>query len=165
MENVRISNVYVEIPATKPDAGYEYEGPTEDMPRNISPASIVGLPGAMISNVTLTNIEIKYPGGGNPFFAQVTLDQLDSVPEKATAYPEFSMFGELPAWGLYIRHAKDIQINNLVLTCQRKDYRTAIVTDDVHTASFRNVKVTEPGKKKMIHTYKSTGITGAPARQ
>ena len=165
MENVRISNVYVEIPATKPDGGYEYEGPTEDMPRNISPASIVGLPGAMISNVTLTNIEIKYPGGGNPFFAQVTLDQLDSVPEKATAYPEFSMFGELPAWGLYMRHAKDIQINNLVLTCQKKDYRTAIVTDDVHTASFRNVKVTEPGKKKMIHTYKSTGITGAPARQ
>ena len=40
MENLRISNVYVEIPTTKPDAEYEYESPTEDMPRNIAPASI-----------------------------------------------------------------------------------------------------------------------------
>lgn len=79
---------------------------------NISPVTIISLPDAMISNVTLTNIE-----------------------------------------------------NNLVLSCQKKDYRTTIVTDDLHTASFKNVKVTEPGKNKMIHTYKSTGITGTPARQ
>ncbi|HRP55811.1 glycosyl hydrolase family 28 protein [Agriterribacter sp.] len=165
MENIRISNVYVEIAATKPDAGYEYEGPTEDMPRNISPASITGMPDAMISNVSLTNIEIKYPGGGNPFFAKVALDELDNVPEKTTAYPEFSMFGELPAWGLYIRHAKNIHVNNLVLVCRKKDYRTAIVADDLHTASFKNVKVTEPTKKKMLHTYRSTDITGIPSRQ
>ena len=38
--------------------------------------------------------------------------------------------------------------NNLVLSCQKKDYRTTIVTDDLHTASFKNVKVTEPGKIK-----------------
>src|SRR4030095_367477 len=37
LENIRIKNVTAEIGATKPDAGYEYEGPIEDMPRNISP--------------------------------------------------------------------------------------------------------------------------------
>ncbi|HMM17563.1 MAG TPA: glycosyl hydrolase family 28 protein, partial [Petrimonas sp.] len=37
MKNVRISNVYAEVPMSKPDAGYNYEGPVEDNPRNISP--------------------------------------------------------------------------------------------------------------------------------
>ncbi len=87
MENVSISNIYVEIPATKPDAGYEYEGPTEDMPRNISPASIVGMPDAMISNVTLTNIEIKYPGGGNPFLPKCHLINYTAFRKKQLRIP------------------------------------------------------------------------------
>ncbi|TNF39966.1 MAG: glycoside hydrolase, partial [Bacteroidetes bacterium] len=32
MSGVTISNVYAEVPATKPDAGYNYEGPVEDLP-------------------------------------------------------------------------------------------------------------------------------------
>src|SRR6185295_3544873 len=103
----------------KPDAGYEYEGPYEDMPRNISPAGIVGLADATINNITLNNISIKYTGGGNPLFAKLGLKELDNVPEKITGYPEFSMFGELPAWGLYVRHAKNIKINNLVLIADK----------------------------------------------
>ncbi len=159
LENVRISNLYVEVPVTKPDAGYEYEGPVEDMPRNISPASIVGLPDAMISNITLNNVEIRYPGGGNPLFAKIGLDELDKIQEKANAYPEFSMFGELPAWGLYIRHAKDIMITGLTLTAEKKDYRTAIVLDDVHRSGFKLLKISEPGKKKPLFQYRSSDIT------
>lgn len=51
MKNITIKNVYAEIPMDKPDAGYNYEGPIEDLPRNISPASIVGLPEYKIQNV------------------------------------------------------------------------------------------------------------------
>lgn len=158
MENIRIFNVYVEVPATKPDAGYEYEGPVEDMPRNISPASIAGLPDALISNIILKNIEIRYPGGGNPLFAKLGLDQLEKVPEKAASYPEFSMFGELPAWGLYIHHATGIEVSNLVLSAAKKDYRTAIVLDNVHQSTFQSLQVKEPGNKKSLHMHKSTGI-------
>ncbi|MBN1107803.1 MAG: glycoside hydrolase, partial [Bacteroidales bacterium] len=132
MKNISISNLYAEVPATKPDAGYNYEGPVEDLPRNISPSSIVGMPDAIIENITLKNIEIRYPGGGNPNFARVGLDELDKVPEMAASYPEFSMFKELPAWGFFIRHARNISFENVALICERKDYRTAIVLDDVH---------------------------------
>ena len=69
MKNITIKNVYAEIPMDKPDAGYNYEGPIEDLPRNISPASIVGLPEYKIQNVTLRNIEIVSPGGGNLYYA------------------------------------------------------------------------------------------------
>ena len=78
---MHISNVYAEVPATKPDAGYDYEGPTEDNPRNVSPSGIVGLQDNKITNVSIENVEIVYPGGGNPLYAKVGLDELDKVPE------------------------------------------------------------------------------------
>jgi len=159
LENIRISNVTGEIAANKPDSGYEYEGPIEDMPRNISPPIIItGLPGAMINNITLSNIVLKHPGGGNAMFAKVGLNELDSVPERPAAYPEFSMFKELPAWGVYIRHASNVQFNNVSLSCIKKDYRTAIVLDDVHDSKFLAVKVTEPGSKKPLYQYRAAGI-------
>jgi polygalacturonase len=159
LENVRIKNVLIEVALAKPDSGYEYEGPIEDMPRNISPAIIIaGLTGAPITNVSFSNIEIKHPGGGNPMFAKVLLDQLDSIPEKPAAYPEFSMFRELPAWGIFIRHAKDIQFNNLKLSCNKKDYRTAIVLDDVHHAQFMSTIIKNVGNKKTLHQRNSEEI-------
>jgi len=159
MNNISISNVYAEVPATKPDAGYNYEGPVEDMPRNISPSSIVGMPDALIENITLKNIEIHYPGGGNAAFAKVGLNELNKVPEMAASYPEFSMFKELPAWGFYVRHAKGISFENVLLICEKKDYRTAVVLDDVAGATFKALKVSEPGTgKPPVFSYKSTGV-------
>lgn len=159
MENITISNLYAEVPATKPDAGYNYEGPVEENPRNISPSSIVGMPDVPIKNVKLKNIEIVMPGGGDPFYARVGLDELDKVPELGDKYPEFSMFKELPAWGFYIRHAENIEFENVTLRCMEEDYRTAIVLDDVHNAHFKNLEVEEPGEEKeAIFRYRSSGI-------
>ena len=161
MNNITIQNMYAEIPATKPDAGYEYEGPVEDMPRNISPASIVGLPGQDITGVTLRNIEIVYAEGGNPNYAYrgIKPADLDSIPEMASSYPEFSQFKELPAWGFYVRHARDLTFENVKLTVKSGDYRPAIVLDDVKDATFRGMNYNEPGRrKKQLHSYRSTGI-------
>ena len=160
MKNISISNVYAEVPSAKPDAGYNYEGPVEDMPRNISPSAIVGMPDAAIENITLKNIEIHYPGGGSSAFAKIGLNELDKVPEMAASYPEFSMFKELPAWGFYVRHAKGISFENVVLVCTKKDYRTAVVLDDVAGATFKSLKVNEPvGTKEPVYSFKSTGIS------
>ena len=159
LENIRIKNVSAEIATTKPDAGYEYEGPIEDMPRNISPPIVIaGLPDAIISNVSFTNIEIKHPGGGNPQFAKVSLNELDNVPGISNSYPEFSKFLELPAWGIYIRHASGIQFNNLKLSCDKKDYRTAIVLDDVHHSRIISTTIKEVDKKKPIYQNNSSDI-------
>ena len=159
LENIRIKNVSAEIAATKPDAGYEYEGPIEDLPRNISPPIIIaGMPDAIIKNVSFTNIELKHPGGGNPMFAKVSLNELDSVSEEKATYPEFSKFKELPAWGIYIRHAREIKFNNIKLSCAKKDYRTAIVLDDVHRTEFITTTIKEIDKKKPLYQHKSSEI-------
>ncbi|HMG67976.1 MAG TPA: glycosyl hydrolase family 28 protein [Chitinophagaceae bacterium] len=160
LENIKFNHLSIEIAGNKPDSGYEYEGPIENMPRNISPAIVIaGLPGAIITNVSFKNIEIKHPGGGNPFVAKILPNDTDSVPEKSDAYPEFSMFRELPTWGIYIRHARDVEITGLSLQCSKKDYRTAIVLDDVHHSRFLSMNIKEPGSKNSFSQNHSTEIS------
>ena len=160
MKNIVIRNVYAEVPLSKPDAGYSYEGPVEDLPRNVSPSSIVGLLQYKIKNVTLSNIEIVYPGAGNPHYAKrgLSKQELESIPEMPEAYPEFSQFKELPAWAFYVRHAEGITFDNITLKAKEADYRPAIVLHDVKEASFENVKVEEPKNtgKKEIFLHNST---------
>lgn len=157
--DVKISNVKIEIPAGKPDAGYEYEGPVEDMPRNVSPGIIItGIKESPIHNVVLNNITIEHPGGGNSSYANIPMKELEQIPEMEKSYPEFSMFRELPAWGTYIRHADGITFNNVNLICGKKDFRMAVVLDDVHGATFKLLKVKESGKKQSVYSNKSTNI-------
>ena len=156
MDGITIRNLYCEVAASKPDAGYEYEGPIEDLPRNISPCGIIGLKDSKIKNVTLENIEIVFPGGGDPHYAHVGLDELDKVPEMPKAYPEFSQHMELPAWGFFIRHVDGLTMNNIKLTALKKDYRTAIVMDNVNNHNISNLTVIEPDSdtKKAVFERK-----------
>jgi hypothetical protein len=144
---VTIRHFSVQIAAGKADSGYSYEGPVEDLPRNISPIVLTGLPGAFLQDIRLEDVTVRYPGGGNAFVASRLAS--DSVPESPAKYPEFSMFRELPAWGMYIRHARGITVKNLRLSCAVKDYRTAIVLDDVQGVGWEGADVKEPGKKKV----------------
>lgn len=162
MKNITISNVYAEVPFGKPDAGYNFEGPIEDLPRNISPASIVGLVENKIQNVTLKNIQIVYPGSGNPLYAKrgLTPAELDGIPEMREAYPEFSQFKELPAWGFYVRHAEGITFENVTFTALNKDYRPSVVLDDVRNATFSGLVVNEPESvgKQQVFPYKTSNL-------
>jgi len=155
LSNVVIQNMYVEVAADKPDAGYSYEGPIEDNPRNISPSGIVGLKDQPIRNVTLRNIEFVYPGGGNPNYAYrgTTQEELAAIPEMADAYPEFSQFKELPAWGFYIRHAEGITFENVKLRAEAKDYRPALVLDDVKGYDVSGLTVEEGKNKKKKQIF------------
>ena len=155
LKNITLSNIKVEVPLGKADAGYSYEGPVEDLPRNISPSGIVGIPDIPIENVVLKNVEIIYPGGGNKNYAYrgTSPEELDSIPEMIDVYPEFSQFKELPAWGLFIRHAKGITLDNVRLVAEAKDYRPAVVADDVDGLVIKDLKTDEPaskGKKQVV---------------
>lgn len=121
LNNVTISNVYAEVPAGKPDAGYEYEGPVEDLPRNISPASIVGLKGYDIRNVKLENVTIVTPGGGNPYYAKVgtSAKELDAIPEMADRYPEFSAIQGAARMGLLHPPREGYRFRQREVHCQK----------------------------------------------
>jgi hypothetical protein len=120
---------------------------------------ISGLPDQIISSITLKNIAIKFPGGADKTLAKISIDNIQDIPEKPNSYPEYNMFGQLPSWGAYIRHTKDVQFTNLSITVDKADFRTPIVLDDVHTASFKKLTVKEPQGKKKIFTHNSSNIT------
>jgi polygalacturonase len=98
-------------------------------------SSIVsGIPGHPIEDILLSNIRIYSRGGGTK--EQAALDP----PEKEDAYPEPTMFGELPAHGFFIRHVKGLQINDLSLSYLKEDARPAFVLTDVKGVEFYRLR-------------------------
>jgi len=87
--------------------------------------SITGLPGHLVQNITLQNISIKYKGAGT------TEQALRDVPEKPESYPEYGMFGTLPAYGLFCRHVKNLKVHNVQMEFENDDLRPALIFDDV----------------------------------
>jgi parallel beta-helix repeat protein len=69
LKNVTIKNMKVEVPFSRPDDAFEIRGPEPPFFHNAFPSSITGIPGHRVENVTLENIEIRYPGRGNPGMA------------------------------------------------------------------------------------------------
>ncbi len=154
IRNVHISNMKVQVPFGRPDINYDMRGPEVDFFHNAFPSSIVGIPGYNVENVVLENIEITYPGRASKGMAYVPLSRLNRVPEYEKSYPEFSMFGELPAWGFYVRHARGLSFSNIKLKLADEDFRPAFVFDDVSGLNLEGIKLPDPGKKQII-LYKS----------
>lgn len=150
IKNVHIKDVKVQVPLGRPDIDYDMRGPEVDFFHNPFPASIVGLPGHPIQNVVLENITISYPGRASKGMAYIPLSRLEQVPESAKDYPEFSMFGELPAWGLYVRHVEGLTFKNVKLTLEDRDFRPAFVLDDVDNLKMNRIELPVSGKEQII---------------
>ncbi len=155
IKNVRIKNVKVSVPFLRPDYKYEIRGPELPFFHNIFPASITGIPGHSLENITLENIKITYPGKGNKAYAYSSLSRLKDVPEKEAEYPEFSMFGELPAWGFYVRHVNGLNLINIKVKIKKPDYRPAFVFDDVQKLNLEGIEIKGDKKKNRI-VYRDT---------
>jgi polygalacturonase len=94
---------------------------------------IAGVPDHLIEDVALSNIRIFYRGGGTKEQAQV------QPPERETNYPEPSMFGEIPAYGFFVRHVRAIQFSNVTVSYLSEEMRPPFFLDDVIFAKFNNV--------------------------
>ena len=53
------------------------------------------------------------------------------VPESKSAYPSSIIFAKgLPAWGLYVRHADNVRLENTDFELVGEDRREKVVADD-----------------------------------
>jgi polygalacturonase len=146
LKNVTIRNVKAQIPFERADKAYDLRGPDLPFFHNPFPASITGLPGHPVENVTIENVEITYPGRASKAMGYIPITRLKQVPEREDEYPEFSMFGELPSWAFYVRHVNGITMRNVKVNLENVDYRPAFVFDDVQKIQLE--KVTLPSNKK-----------------
>ncbi|NKF24104.1 glycoside hydrolase family 28 protein [Solimonas sp. C16B3] len=101
-------------------------------------ATIAGLPGHPVEDVSLSHIRITHRGGIGAASAQ-------APPEHAGAYPEPSMFGISPAQGLYARHVRGLHLDDVVIDAVRPDARTALQFDDVANLSLADVSANGGG--------------------
>ncbi len=105
---------------------------------------IAGLAESAIEDVHLSNIRIHYKGGGTKE------DAMREVPENEKNYPEPSMFGVLPVYGFYIRHARGISFDNVEVSYENAEARPAFMLDDVKGAEFFRTNAQLSGGAKMF---------------
>ena len=94
---------------------------------------IAGVPGCPVSDVHLSDIHLTLPGSGT------AADSLRAVPEMPDGYPEPFLFGRLPAWGLFARHATGLRIRNLTLEPNFPDARPAVWLEDVTSSELAGI--------------------------
>jgi polygalacturonase len=126
-------------------------------------ASIIsGIAGHEVEDVTLSDIRLLYRGGltlddvakqpaniVNTFFFRggggVPPRQPYETPEREKEYPEPSMFGLVPAYGFFIRHAKGVDLNDVGVNYMKEDGRPAFVFDQVEGVALENCKAAKSG--------------------
>ena len=98
--------------------------------RNAGPVgcSITGLPGHPVRNVWLSNISIHHLGGVKADDLQAINDSIANENEKA--YPEATMWGNLPAKGFYLRHTRNVHFDNVTVQTDAPDARPDFVYSD-----------------------------------
>jgi len=149
---------------------------------------ISGIPGHDVEDVKLSDIRILYHGGltldqvakqpkdlvNNFFFKDpsgaVPPREPFDTPEQEKQYPEPSMFGMLPAYGFFIRHAKGIELNNVEVGFMQDDRRPAFVLDHVIGVDFQHVKAQKAAGvstivMKNVENFTSRGCTPLPDTQ
>jgi len=108
-------------------------------------SSITGIPGHYVENVNIRDILFNYTGGAQKEDANIV------VPEKINEYPENRMFGPvLPAYGFYVRHVKNLTMENIQCRVRNADPRPAFIFDDVHNAWLNNFQASVPSMENPI---------------
>jgi polygalacturonase len=101
-------------------------------------AVLSGIPGHPVEDVLLSNVRLLYHGGGS------AEDAARRPPENETAYPEPSMFGVLPAYGLFARHVRGLVLREWALSYEKPEARPALVLEDLEDAYLDHVAARRP---------------------
>ncbi|WP_066725847.1 rhamnogalacturonidase [Sphingomonas pituitosa] len=107
-------------------------------------AILAGLPGHPIEAVRLSDIDLRFgggPGGALPA----------APPELADAYPEPSMFGPTPAWGLWARHVRGLGAARLSLRRSGADPRPPLLLEDAADARI-GFDADAPHRYHIVHS-------------
>ncbi len=153
MENITINNLTMMDVVAYPiyiTTGSRNRGPNVTTPsraRNIfisnvvatgidpmSGIQITGIPGQPIEGVRLDNIRLVFKGGGTNMGVAYMPKELGAI------YPEPSRIGTMPAYGVFARHVKGLELANINVSFETNDFRPAMACVDVDGLEVDNFK-------------------------
>lgn len=115
-------------------------------------SSITGVPGAMIENISLHNIQVVNKGGVR---AGEYLATTDKVKEDEKGYPQPTVWKNLPCSGLFIRHVKNITLSDINLYSTNPDPRVPLIGVDIDRLDIRNFRTDKAGNSTL---YQLEGV-------
>src|SRR5215831_3312045 len=119
------------------------------------PSVIAGLPDAPVEGVDISGLRIGMGRAGTG------PAKLDEIPEKREAYPDPTMFGPLPAYGLWVRHAADLAIRDLTLRAPSGEQRPALVVEDARDITLTGLRGSPASWWNNVH---ASTIDAGPIR-
>jgi polygalacturonase len=128
----------------------------------MSGIQIMGLPEQPIEGVRLDNIRLTSYGGGT------AADAANIPKELGTGYPEPGRLGMLPAYGVYARHVKGLELANITVNFITNDLRSAASFVDVQGLEIDNFKPqVADGAQAAVFAADVSGVTirNSPALQ
>jgi hypothetical protein len=153
MENITINNISMMDVAGYPiyvTTGNRNRGPNVTTPsraKNILISNVVGtgidaasgiqiegISEQPVEGIRLENIRLNFKGGGTKENAART------PPELGPGYPEAGRLGVMPAYGLFARHVRDLELANITFSFDKDDFRPAIEASDVNGLEIDNLK-------------------------
>jgi hypothetical protein len=90
------------------------------------PSVIAGLPGSSVAGIEIEDMTVSMAK------SEAGPKTLQEIAEKPKDYPQPTMFGPLPAFGLFLRHATDIALRNVKFESAPSEERPTVVADDVN---------------------------------
>jgi polygalacturonase len=99
------------------------------------PSIIAGVADHPVEDVKISDVLFQQVGGGSAELAR------RQPPLEEASYPEPTMFGELPATGFFIRHARNVEMSNVEIQTARPDARPAFWLQDVTGADFFRLRL------------------------
>jgi len=100
----------------------------------MSGIQIMGLPEQPLEGIRLENIRLTSKGGGTAKDAAINPKEL------GTGYPEPGGIGTLPAYGIFARHVRDLELANIHVNFLTNDLRPAAMFADIHGLEIDNFK-------------------------
>ncbi len=99
------------------------------------PSILSGVPGHNIEDVKISDLYLEQIGGAPGEMAAI------EPQEDEAKYPDPHMFGDLPATGFFIRHARNVEMSNVEIATLDADARPAFWLHDVDGADFFRLRV------------------------
>ncbi|MBN1350791.1 glycoside hydrolase family 28 protein [candidate division KSB1 bacterium] len=138
VKNIIISNIIATNVGNYLPPSHAYRGFKPRFDAHV-PVIVAGLPDCPVENVSLSNVIIQYAGGSE------FIDPALPVPEAEQRYPEYAMFGQVPASSVFCRHVKNLTLSNIKTYFLQPDHRFPIYCEDADGL--------------VLHAFQTTGKT------